>query len=115
MKSSDRFFIEGVGCRYEGELRPVANLSVGGFYLAVERLPMKGQTLNLELQLGARRTIPIVGLVTWVNQPSDPTTRDQPVGFGVKITRIGLKDKVALIDLLRRAEQGSAPGRTARS
>ena len=37
-----------------------------------------------------------------------------PPGFGVKITRIDLGDKVALIDLLRRAEEGSAPGRPSR-
>jgi Tfp pilus assembly protein PilZ len=112
VKSSDRFFVDGVKCRYDGAPHPVANLSVGGFFVATPRVPMKGQVLDLELQLGKLRTFRILGTVTWVNDGSRP---EQPAGFGVKITKIDLGDKVALIDLLRRAEEGSAPGRPART
>ena len=115
MKSSDRFFVDGVTCDYDGAARPVANLSVGGFYVAAERPPMRGQVLDLELRLGSRRAFKVLGTVTWVNDGSTAEGRDTPKGFGVKITRIGLGDKVALIDLLRRAEQGTTPSRPARS
>jgi hypothetical protein len=114
MKGSDRFFVDGVGCMYDGALRPVANLSVGGFYVASDHPPMRGQVLELQLRLGARRAFPIVGTVTWVNVGSQEAAPELPAGFGVKITRIGLQDKVALIDLLRRAEEGTTPARPAR-
>ena len=114
MKGSDRFFVDGVACMYDGGLRPVANLSVGGFYVASEHPPMRGQVLELQLRLGNRRTFPVVGTVTWVNSGSDDSAPEMPAGFGVKIVRIGLQDKVALIDLLRRAEQGAAPARPSR-
>ena len=114
MKSSDRFFVDGVTCSYDGAPRPVANLSVGGFFVAADRPPMRGQVLDLELRLGARRAFQVLGTVTWVNDGSDGA-REIPPGFGVKITRIALGDKVALIDLLRRAEEGSTPSRPARS
>jgi hypothetical protein len=115
VKSSDRFFVDGVACLYDGAARPVANLSVGGFFVATERPPMKGQVLELELQLGARRTFRVLGTVTWVNDGTSRAGTDLPSGFGAKITRIELGDKVALIDLLRRAEEGSTPGRPSRS
>jgi hypothetical protein len=115
VKSSDRFFVDGIACVYDGEPRPVANLSVGGFYVATDRPPMKGQVLELELRLGARRSFRILGTVTWVNDGVSRAGAELPSGFGVKITRIELGDKVALIDLLRRAEEGSTPGRPSRS
>jgi hypothetical protein len=114
MKGSDRFFVDGVGCLYDGAVMPVANLSVGGFYVASDRPPMRGQVLELQLRLGLRRAFPILGTVTWVNAGESDAAPELPSGFGVKITRIGLQDKIALIDLLRRAEEGSAPGRHAR-
>ena len=115
MKSSDRFFVDGIACVYDGLPSPVANLSVGGFFVASERPPMKGQVLDLELRLGTRRRFHLLGTVTWVNDGTTPSGAHLPSGFGVRITRIELPDKVALIDLLRRAEEGSAPGRPSRT
>jgi Tfp pilus assembly protein PilZ len=111
VKGSDRFFVEGVSCDYDGAVRPVANLSVGGFYVACDRPAMKGQVLQLVLRIGAREC-PVLGRVSWVKEAGSTREADLPVGFGVKISQIALADKVALVDLLRRASAAHGPTRS---
>lgn len=109
MKASDRFLVENVVCQFDGQLRPVSNLSVGGFFVATTRPPSAGQFFELELTLGAREPFSLLGKVSWVNDPRAPRAPQLPEGFGFKITRIGLAEKLAIVDLLRRsrpAERG---------
>lgn len=104
MKASDRFLVEDVRCLFDGQVCPVSNLSVGGFFVATPRPPSAGQFFELALTLGAREPFTLLGKVTWVNDPRAPRARDLPQGFGLKITRIGLAEKLAIVDLLRRSQ-----------
>lgn len=103
MKASDRFEVERATCRFDGQACPVSNLSLGGFFVATPRPPMSGQFYELELTLGSREPFTLLGKVTWVNDPRAPRSPQLPQGFGVKITRIGLAEKLAIVDVLRRA------------
>ena len=102
MKASDRFFVKDVHCHFDGEDCRVANLSVGGFFVAHPRPPVLGQVFELDLTLGARGAFTLLGKVTWINDPRKPKAPDLPQGFGVKIARIDFPDKLAILDLLRR-------------
>ena len=104
MKSSERFFIDGVTCRLDGDDLPVANLSVGGFFAATLRPPLLGQVVRLELMLGERQSYEVMGRVTWLNHGSSPRAPLLPCGFGVRITQIGLPAKLAIVNVLKRAE-----------
>ncbi len=104
MKASDRFFVKDVFCRFDGEACQVANLSVGGFFVAHPRPPVAGQFYELEVLLGERGSFTILGKVTWINDPRKPKAPDLPQGFGVKIARIAFPDKLAILDLLRRSK-----------
>jgi hypothetical protein len=46
----------------------------------------------------------VVARVTWVNVPPEMQANELPPGFGVKIMKIALGDKVALLDFLKRAD-----------
>jgi Tfp pilus assembly protein PilZ len=110
MKSRDRLHLEDARCVIDGEALPVANLSLGGFFVATERPLLAGQIVSLRLTVGGRE-IPVFGKVAWVNGADAPRHADLPPGFGVAITRIDLADKVALVDILRQASRrpGSPP------
>ncbi len=112
MKGSDRFFVEEVSCAYDGRVLPVANLSVGGFYAATDRLPSPGQVLEMTLQLGSRPPCRVLTKVSWINDGTRGGTSGLPVGFGVRIVQIPLADKVAVIDLLKRVSSARGPART---
>lgn len=103
MKAEDRFFVDGVICTLDGVAMRVANLSVGGLYAATERPPMRGQLVVLEVALRDRPPFNVTGLVTWVNPPETASAPELPPGFGIKITKIAFPDKLAILDLLRRA------------
>jgi hypothetical protein len=79
-------------------------LSVGGLFAATERPPLRGQVVSLELDFGGELQFPIVGSVTWVNEGDRPRAREMPHGFGVRITRIGLPAKLAIVNALKRVE-----------
>ena len=112
MKSRDRVHLEDARCVLDGEALPVANLSLGGFFVATGRPLLAGQIVALRLQVGGRE-IPIFGKVAWVNGADAPRHTDLPPGFGVAITRIDLADKVALVEILRQASRRpGAPRRT---
>ena len=102
MKGSDRFFVEGVACRINGLSWPVANVSVGGLFVATDFALMVGQVIELELILQDRPPFRVLAKVTWLNDPAEPKAPDLPRGFGFHITRIGLADKLAIVDLLKR-------------
>jgi hypothetical protein len=107
LKASDRFFLDGVSCVVDGARLKVANLSLGGFFAATERPPMKGQVLALDLDLPGEAPIHVLGRVTWINDTRKPEADGLPEGFGVKITEIGLPGKLALVALLKRSAVGT--------
>jgi Tfp pilus assembly protein PilZ len=101
MRSKDRIALEDARCLLDGESLEVANLSLGGFFVATEKPLISGQVLALRLQV-AGRDIALFGKVAWVNEKDAPRRPGLPPGFGVAITRIELPDKVALVEILRR-------------
>ncbi|MCL4818132.1 MAG: PilZ domain-containing protein [Vicinamibacteria bacterium] len=102
MKAADRFDIAGATCLLQGERWPVLNVSVGGLFVATPHCPMKGQFVDLELELPGREPFTVAGVVSWINDPAAPRAPELPQGFGLRIHRIALADKVALLDLLKR-------------
>ena len=111
MKSTDRFLVEGVVCTVHGRTLPVMNLSVGGLFVATASPPPAGELLELELTLTARPAFRVMGKVVWINEADGARAASLPRGFGFKITRIALPDKIAILDFLKRAapSRPSAP------
>lgn len=111
MKSTDRFLVEGVVCNMHGQALPVANLSVGGFFAATATPPMAGEILELELALTGHPPFRVMGKVVWINVADRPRADHLPHGFGFKITKIALPDKIAILGFLKRAapSRPSAP------
>ncbi len=101
MKGTDRYHIDGVSCRVGDRDWPVRDLSVGGFYVECREPLPKGHSALFELRLPGGRSVPLTGLVTWVNEPGAPAKPDQPPGFGVKIHHIKFAAKMSLLALLR--------------
>jgi PilZ domain-containing protein len=102
MKGSDRFFVDGVVCRIHGTALRVANLSVGGMFVATELPLIAGQIVEVELVLKDRPPFAALARVSWVNEPPHLKAPDLPHGAGIQITRIGMADKLALVDFLKR-------------
>jgi hypothetical protein len=102
MNSTDRFFVEGITCRYDGRPLRVANVSVGGVFVATDLSLAVGQVLELEIGLGDRAPFRVLARVSWFNDPRAPKAPDLPQGYGIQITRISLADKLAIVDVLRR-------------
>jgi len=109
LKSTDRFPVEGVVCTVHDRTVPVINLSVGGFFVATDAPPPLGELLDLELALTDRPPFRVVGKVIWVNDAVGPRAPDLPRGFGFRISRIALADKLAIVDFLKRAAPAQAP------
>jgi hypothetical protein len=103
VKARDRFLLPAIACRLDGMELPVANVSVGGLFLATELAVFTGQVLELELALGGLDPFRVQARVTWLNEPDDPRAPDLPRGFGVQITRIGLREKLALLEAIKRS------------
>ena len=107
MKATDRFNIEGVVCELGNRRLKVANLSISGLF-AITDLPLTpGQHVEITLHLPDRAPFRVTGLVSWTNDPAAPRAPDLPQGLGIRITRIALPDKVALLDLLKRTSPGA--------
>ncbi len=49
-----------------------------------------------------------MGRVAWVNDPEAPRNPALPPGCGITITKIAFTDKLAIVQLLRRAGGGRA-------
>jgi PilZ domain-containing protein len=111
LKSTDRFLVEGVVCTVHGRPLPVANLSVGGLFAATPSPPPPGELLELEVALKTRPPFRVMGKVIWINEAEAPRAPALPQGFGFKILRIALPDKIAIVDFLKRA----APARPVES
>ncbi len=107
MKATDRFAIEGVTCELDGRQLRVANLSISGLFAITELTLTNGQHLELVLSLPDRAPFRVLGQVSWINDPASPRAPDLPQGLGIRITRIALPDKVALLDLLKRTAPGA--------
>jgi Tfp pilus assembly protein PilZ len=113
MKARDRFFVDGVSCRVNGETYRVANLGTGGFFAASDHPPRLGQTLVMDLILPNRRACRIVGEVSWINAAGQHPD-ELPPGFGIRLTRIEPADRDAVEDLLRVSAPVLSPVRTPR-
>jgi hypothetical protein len=110
LKGTDRFLVEGVVCALHGVTLPVKNLSVGGLFAATKAPPAPGEILELDVTLPGRPPFRVLGKVVWINDAKAPRARDLPQGFGFKILRIGLPDKIALVDFLKRAPPSRLKG-----
>ncbi len=109
MRSRDRFTFGGLQCEIAGEKHPVANLSLGGFFVAAHHPVNVGPVLVVRLLIG-ERAIPLHVKVMWVNEGPSPKHPSMPAGFGVSIRQIDLRDKLALVETLRRAAQAASSG-----
>jgi len=107
MRATDRFVIEGVICELDGRELKVANLSISGLFAITDLALMAGQHVEMTLRLPDRSPFPVLGLVSWTNDPAALRAPDLPQGLGIRITRIALPDKVALLDLLKRTSAGA--------
>jgi len=110
VKGTDRFLVEGVVCTLRGIPVPVANLSVGGLFAVTQAPPPREDILELELELKGRPPFRVMGKVMWINDPKAPRARGLPGGFGFKILRIALPDKIAIVDFLKRAAPATLKG-----
>jgi Tfp pilus assembly protein PilZ len=110
LKGSDRFLVEGVLCTLNGVALPVANLSVGGLFVATDVPPRRGEIVEVELALLERPPFRVSGKVSWINEPKAPRARHLPRGFGFKIVRIALGDKIAIVDFLKRTSPAKLKG-----
>ncbi len=105
MKGSDRFALPGATCRVDNHEWPIADLSLGGFFvISSASPPLPGQVLSLELRLPGHAPLVLRGKVTWLNGGATRPRANLPVGYGVQITRIGMSAKLALVATLRGAQ-----------
>ena len=106
MKSRDRLRLDDARCMLDGRgPARVANLSLGGFFVATDTPLIAGQVVALPAA-GRGKGLPHLrqgGLGERARRAA-PRRPARP-GFGVAITRIDLADKVALVDILRRASR----------
>lgn len=109
MKARDRFFVDGVTCRVDGQTYRVANLGTGGFFAASDTPPRLGQTLVMDLILPKRGACRIVGEVSWINA-SGQHPDELPPGFGIRMVRLDPVDRDAIEDLLRLSAPVLGPG-----
>ena len=112
MKGTDRFAVDDVVCAVHGASLKVANLSVGGLFAATPSAPPLGEMLEMDVALKGRPPFRVTGKVAWINEAKEPKAPDLPQGFGFKIVRIALPDKVALLDFLKRASPTRLKGPT---
>ena len=100
MNASDRYKVNGAACMLDGQVLPIANMSVGGLFAVTDRPPIAGQVLNLQLTLPLQTPLPVQVQVTWVNINGNG---HGPQGFGVRITHISFVDKLTLLGYLRQS------------
>jgi hypothetical protein len=100
MNASDRYNVQGAACMLDGQLLPIANISVGGLFAVTDRPPIAGQVLSLQLAFPHQAPVPIQAQVTWVNARNNEA---MPAGFGVRITHISFVDKLTLLGYLRQS------------
>jgi hypothetical protein len=103
MKGTDRYVVEGVSCGVGGERLRVVNMSVGGLFVATNGpVPPLGQSMVIEVYLpGRERGLSVTACISWINEKVNPRLPRLPAGFGVKIQRVGFKEKMELLHFLR--------------
>ncbi len=104
MRSTDRYVLEGIRASLNGNSMSVADVSVGGLFVATRRPPLPGTALVIELSMEGHPVFEIGGSVIWVNASPELRARRLPEGFGFQIRKIALADKLALVNRLRLAE-----------
>jgi hypothetical protein len=104
LKGTDRFLVDDVHCRIDGQVLDVLNLSVSGLFVATDTPLPAGQVVELELVLPGREPFLVLGKITWLNETVDSKAPHLPRGFGVQVTRIAMADKLAILDLLKQAK-----------
>jgi hypothetical protein len=109
MKASDRYQAQGVRATCHGAEVEVLDVSLGGFFVASEMPPRYGSGVEFELSLGGHPPFRVWGTVAWVVSSDDAVAAGRRKGYGVRIQGIGMADKLALVDFLRRG--GGAPVR----
>jgi hypothetical protein len=109
MRSGERYVVEGVRARAWGVDCDVINASSGGLFLASSSPPPIGQALTLELALDQGRPISMNGRVVWINDGQHPSAEQLPRGFGVRIQRLGLSEKLTLLKFLQRQRPVVSP------
>jgi Tfp pilus assembly protein PilZ len=112
LKGTDRFVVDDVVCAVHGATLKVANISVGGLFAATRSAPPVGEMLEMDVELKGRPPFRVTGKVAWINEAEEPKAPDLPQGFGLKIVKIALPDKVALLDFLKRASPTRLKGPT---
>jgi hypothetical protein len=105
MLSTDRFSLQDVTCDVGGRVLPVANLSVGGFFVVCDPPLPLAQSVAFDLVFADGWRVAAVGRVVWVNGGQSQPTSPLPVGCGITITKIAFPDKLAIVDRLRRADE----------
>ncbi len=109
MRSGERYVVEGLRARAWGVDCDVINASSGGFFLASSSPPPLGQALTVELALDQGRPISMSGRVAWINDGQHPQAEHLPRGFGVRIQRLGLSEKLTLLKFLQRQRPVASP------
>jgi Tfp pilus assembly protein PilZ len=104
MKGSDRYYIDGITCRYDGQPMPVANLSVSGLFAATDRPPRTGDMVTMDVLLKGKQPFSVLGRVAWINRNEAKLASHLPAGFGVKITKIAFADKLAILHVLQETD-----------
>jgi hypothetical protein len=104
LRSTDRYVLDGIRATLNGQGVSVADVSVGGLFVATQRPPLPGTGLVLELVIEGHAPFEIGGSVVWVNASPGRRAGRLPEGFGFQIRKIALIDKLALVNRLRLAE-----------
>jgi hypothetical protein len=113
VRAEDRFNVDGVTCEIGGETLPVVNMSLGGFYVAMERSPLAGQVISTRINLPDGVSIAAAGRVAWVNGVQHRIHPRLPPGCGVQHLRVAFSDKLAIVAALRHVSLPLVPVRSA--
>jgi Tfp pilus assembly protein PilZ len=103
MKGNDRYQIPGLTCTIDGRTQPVANLSVGGFFVETSEPLVIGRIVTALLGLKDGVAFEVTGKVAWVNNNVRPRVAHLPPGFGLKIQRISFRDRMEIVRVLGEA------------
>lgn len=111
IKGKDRYPIPGLTCTIDGRTQPVANLSVGGFFVEASEPIVIGRVVSALLAIKDGVALEVKGKVAWVNETVRPRVAQLPPGFGLKIQRISFRDRMEIVRLLgeARALTGQGP------
>jgi Tfp pilus assembly protein PilZ len=103
MRGKDRYQIPGLTCTIDGRMQPVANLSVGGFFVETREPLVIGRVVTALLGIKHGVALEVTAKVAWVNDSVRPRVAHLPPGFGLKIERISFGDRMEIVRLLGEA------------